>query len=69
MELTFCNGEKTGNNILKINIIGEMVRNAKRKKQSKRVNVMGWEDLGERYKIQAGGRGVVVSRKASSLRR
>lgn len=43
MELTFCNGEKMGNNILKINIIGEMVRNAKRKKQSKRVNVMGWQ--------------------------
>lgn len=43
MELTFCNGEQTGNNILKINIIGEMVRNAKRKKQSKRVNVMGWQ--------------------------
>lgn len=43
MELTFCNGGKTGNDILKINIIGEMVRNAKGKKQSKRVNVMGWQ--------------------------
>lgn len=43
MEQTFYNGEKTGNNILKINLIGEMVRNAKGKKESNRVNVMGWQ--------------------------